>query len=111
MALRAYLEPWGYRVLDAPDGATALSLVRQETQRIDLLVTDVALPGMSGWQIADHISELIGNVGTIYISAYPRSVLEKEGRIPPHAATMQKPFTESALLAEVRRRLPSSDLS
>jgi two-component system, cell cycle sensor histidine kinase and response regulator CckA len=103
--IRYYLERRGYRVLEARDGVEGLEMYRDHAEAIDMLLTDVVLPGVVGTELARRIHALEPGIPVLYMSAYPRESLVDEGRMAPGMAALQKPFTEEELLASVRAAL------
>ena len=96
------LRSLGYVVLEAEGSSSALTFVRDRSRPIDLLVTDVAMPGMNGFELADLIRSHRSGMKTLFVSGFldPEPVSGK----PPeeHYAYLQKPFTPKALAARVR---------
>jgi PAS domain S-box-containing protein len=90
----------GYHVLVGVDGEHALAVARGHPG-IDLMITDVIMPGMNGQQLADRIDELRPGLPVIFTSAYTRGVLTDAGN-DPRVAFLDKPFTAAALTAKVR---------
>jgi CheY-like chemotaxis protein len=101
LTVRHYLEQAGYRVLAARSGPEAVDCCTRYPGAIDLLLTDMVLPGMSGQALAGHAAELKPGVKQLFMSAHPRETLEAAGRLDPAAALIQKPFTAEELLARV----------
>jgi PAS domain S-box-containing protein len=95
----------GYRVLAAAGGREALELEATHADRIDLLITDVVMPGMPGKDVAARIAERRPGIGVLFISGYAHAVLDVQGQIEPDLALLEKPFTETALLTKVRALL------
>ncbi|WP_307875117.1 ATP-binding protein [Frankia nepalensis] len=98
----------GYRVLTAPGAAEAIALVasRQRAREpVDLLVTDVIMPGMQGRELANHIRALLPGIRVAYMSGYAHPVLTTQGRLDPGVVLLEKPFSERVLLATVRATL------
>jgi two-component system cell cycle sensor histidine kinase/response regulator CckA len=93
----------GYTVLLAPDGASALEVVRQ--QRIDLLVTDVVMPGQSGFDLAAAVRSMDPRVGVLFMSGYTAAALESHGPAVRGELLLQKPFTPGTLGEAVRAAL------
>jgi two-component system cell cycle sensor histidine kinase/response regulator CckA len=89
----------GYHVLTAASGPEALDLARQHQGEIHLLVTDVVMPHMLGKEVAEKMSEIKPEIEVLYMSGYARPVLASQGRLDPGVALVEKPFSESALLA------------
>ena len=90
----------GYRVLMAVNGEHALDVARSHVT-VDLLVTDVIMPGMNGQQLADRLTVLRPGLPVIFTSAYTRGVLTDTGE-DSMVAFIDKPFTAAALTAKVR---------
>jgi PAS domain S-box-containing protein len=101
MSVRHFLEGAGYKVLEARTGAEAVDCCRNYPHRVDVLVSDVVLPGMGGEEIAQEVARFKPGVGVILVSAYPAAVLVAEGRLPPGAGVLQKPFAAEELLTQV----------
>jgi signal transduction histidine kinase len=99
------LQTCGYRVLEASDGIQALLAVGQHAGPLDLLVTDVVLPGMSGRDVASHVAGLCPNVAVLYVSGYPDHAAVQHGLLDEASALLQKPFTPHALAQQVRQTL------
>ena len=96
-----HLRELGYQVLDAADGAAALRLLRRDSGRVDLLVTDVGLSGgMNGRQMADAARERHPGLPVLFITGYAGGALE--GQLAPGMEVVGKPFTLDALAAKVR---------
>lgn len=101
MGARFYLEQGGLRVLEASDGEEALALARNTAGPIDVLVTDVVLPGMSGRRVARAIRDIRREIAVVFMSAHPTEWLQREGRLHCGTATLQKPFGRDQLLSRV----------
>jgi PAS domain S-box-containing protein len=95
----------GYAVLDAPDGKTAIELAESLETPIDLLLTDVILPGISGRDIADQLQLSHPSMKVIYMSGYTDEFIAEHGIIDPDIVLLEKPFPMSALLENVREVL------
>jgi len=99
---RTCLELFGYRVIEAPDGVEALRLARMLDDTVDLLVTDVVMPYMTGPELAEQIAALFPKIRVLYVSGYSEQELV-ESSIPSAATDfLQKPFTPKALSAKLR---------
>lgn len=105
LTVRGYLERGGYHVMTAKDGTEALALAEGASSPIDLLVTDMVLPGLKGPDIARQISALQPGIKVLFMSAHPPEKLRDDGRLPDGVDSLQKPFTEETLLLEVQRSL------
>ena len=86
------LESNGYSVLQAGDGPSALELLRRHTGPLDLLVTDVVMPGMSGPEVAGAVAAMRPGTQVLYISGYTDSSIGHHGVLEPGIAFLQKPF-------------------
>ncbi len=90
----------GYRLLQARDGDQALRLARARTSAIDLLITDVVMPGMSGFDVAQQVEKLHTETKVLFISGYAAQARAKAG-----IKLLHKPFTRAQLAEKVREIL------
>jgi CheY-like chemotaxis protein len=96
----------GYRVLEASSGEEALRLASDGTgASLDLLVTDMVMPGMSGAELAERVRALRPSLPVLYVSGYAEQGAALQGRVGAGAAYLPKPFTPAALSQEIRRLL------
>ena len=95
----------GYRVLAADGGAQALELAATHEGAIDLLLSDVVMPGMLGKELAERLVHTRPGTRVLYMSGYAQPVLAGQGTLEPGVALLEKPFTAADLLSAVRRRL------
>ncbi|GIM98095.1 hybrid sensor histidine kinase/response regulator [Paractinoplanes toevensis] len=95
----------GYRVLAAECGAAALELAAGHEGSIDLLVSDVVMPGMLGKELAERLVSIRPDTRVLYMSGYAQPVLHSQGTLDPGVALLEKPFTADDLLTAVRKRL------
>jgi PAS domain S-box-containing protein len=95
------LNDLGYRALEAVDGPSSLPILRS-TARIDLLVTDVGLPGMNGRQVADAAREHRPDLKVLFITGYAENAAMANGFLAPGMEMMTKPFAVDALAARIR---------
>ncbi len=95
----------GYHVLTADGGSQALELAALHDGVIDLLVSDVVMPGMLGKELAERLVDVRPDTRVLYMSGYAQPVLASQGTLDPGVALLEKPFTAAALLSAVRRRL------
>jgi PAS domain S-box-containing protein len=102
------LELFGYRVLEAAGGKEALEICNGAQCQIDLLLTDVVMPGMSGRELAVKIAECCPKVRILYMSGYTDNAIVHQGIIDEGAHFVQKPFQTDVLLRKVREVLDSS---
>jgi two-component system, cell cycle sensor histidine kinase and response regulator CckA len=101
----ALLEQNGYHVLAAENGAEALKIVEQKCERINLLLTDVIMPGMTGRALADRLVALQTGLRVLYMSGYTDSAIADQGVLEPGTYLLHKPFTEETLIQKVREVL------
>ncbi|MDE2320132.1 MAG: PAS domain S-box protein [Rhodospirillales bacterium] len=95
------LEGLGYAALEAQDGPSGLDIL-QSRQKIDLLVTDIGLPGLNGRQIADAARLLRPKLKVLFMTGYAENAVMSVGGLEPGMEIMAKPFTMDALAAKVR---------
>ena len=104
--VRAYtvecLRGLGYRVLEAHDGASALRLLERQETPVQLLFTDVVMPGISGRELADRARELHPDLQILFTSGYTRDAIASGGRLELGIAMIPKPFTYASLASRVR---------
>jgi len=100
--VRGVLESSGYSVLEAQHGRDAVSLCDRHKGSIDLLLTDVVMPHMSGRQLAEHLVPLHVNMKVLYMSGYADDALGEHRVLDPSVAFIKKPFTPDALARKVR---------
>jgi CheY-like chemotaxis protein len=104
--VRAYLvellRDLNYRVLSAHDAVSALGMIETGNIRIDLLLTDVVLPGMNGRQLAEHAKNRRPDLKVLFTTGYSRNAIVHQGRLDPGVAMIQKPITQDALAARIR---------
>ena len=91
----------GYRTLEAVDGPSGLQILRTN-ERIDLLVTDVGLPGMNGRQVADQARETRPELKILFITGYAESVAISNGFLQPGMEMITKPFDLDHLAQRIR---------
>jgi two-component system cell cycle sensor histidine kinase/response regulator CckA len=102
------LEQNGYRVLAAANGSEALEMLQQKHERINLLLTDVIMPGLNGRELAERVTLLQADVKVLYMSGYADSTIADHGALEPDTYLLHKPFTEETLIQKVREVLDAS---
>jgi CheY-like chemotaxis protein/nitrogen-specific signal transduction histidine kinase len=95
------LEEQGYRTLEAIDGPSGLKILRS-SERIDLLLTDVGLPGMNGRQVADQARETRPDLKILFITGYAENVAIADGFLQPGMEMITKPFDLDNLARRIR---------
>ena len=103
--IRRTLQDAGYTVFDAGSAGEALDLVSRGGDTIDLLLTDVVMPGDSGRELADEVVKRVPGLPVLFTSGYTDGEIERRGLLKPGAAFIQKPLTPAALVRAVRERL------
>jgi DNA-binding response OmpR family regulator len=96
------LRTLGYLVVTAANGEAALSLLDEPARRIDLLLTDVVMPGMNGRELGHRALALRPTLRVLYMSGYSRNAVVHHGRLDEGVELLQKPITQTHLAARVR---------
>jgi two-component system cell cycle sensor histidine kinase/response regulator CckA len=99
------LESLGYQVRQVSDAEEALHLVRSDGGKIDLLLTDVMMPGMSGRELAEAFRALDPGIKVLFQSGYADDRALRHGILHADAAFLQKPFNIDALAKKIRNLL------
>jgi PAS domain S-box-containing protein len=103
------LEESGYKVLEAAGIAEALAIAGQNETRVDLLLTDVVMPGMSGTELAKRLVGMRPDLRVLYMSGYADDVIVNRGGPDQGVELIQKPFTRRTLLTRIRKMLDGPD--
>ena len=107
-AARRILRQYGYRILEACDGRQALDMLRDATMTIDLIITDIVMPHMSGRDLVERVTELRGQTPALYISGYTSDELLRRSALDPGGVRLlQKPFTAQGLAGAAREAIQS----
>ncbi|MGE5567585.1 MAG: response regulator [Rhodospirillales bacterium] len=99
---REMLARQGYRVIEAGSGAEAMRIWHKRRGSIDMLLTDVVMPRMSGRELADKMRESRPDLKVMYMSGYTDDVIARHGVLDSGTAFLSKPFTSEALSRKVR---------
>ncbi len=99
--LQRGLAAYGYRMKVAKEGAEAIQLC-QTDDSVDLIITDVVMPGMSGRQLMERIHSLRPNLPVLYMSGYTSEAVIRHGILEKEMPFIQKPFTQDDLLKTIR---------
>jgi CheY-like chemotaxis protein len=102
------LESMGYRVMEAANGADAIRIAGQCTDSIQLLITDVVMPGMSGRELAELLLAMRTQMKVLYVSGHTDDVIVHHAILKRGVAFLQKPFTRDALAKKIREVLGAS---
>ena len=97
------LSTFGYQVLTANSGQKALDIISQGDKDIDLVITDLVMPAMSGRELVEHLRKLSPNIRVLCTSGYVPAPAQIDD-----SAYLQKPFTSQELLLKVKQVLTTS---
>ena len=103
--VRDELRKLGYRVIEAKNGVEACLLATQQAGSLQLLLTDVVMPGMGGRELAQHLSVIKPDLRTLFMSGYMDDVGIMAGQEEGTSSFLQKPFTPEVLARAVRNLL------
>jgi DNA-binding NtrC family response regulator len=99
------LQEAGYRVLEAKSAEAALVIVQTPEPAIDLLLTDLIMPGKSGIDLVEQIKTVRPDIRSLFMSGYTADLAALRDVLMPEAAFLEKPFTRSSLLVKVHSAL------
>ena len=102
---RTVLERQGYRVLDAEEGMEALRIASEFPDSIELMITDVVMPRMSGRELAERITALIPDLKVIFLSGYAEDAVAHHGVLDDNINFLAKPYNRDDLLTLIREVL------
>ena len=100
----AVLKQYGYNVIEAENGSVAITHCERE-QKIDLMITDVVMPGKSGPELVRQISTLQPDMKILYVSGYTDEAIVHHGVLDENTPFLQKPFTPQKLALKVQELL------
>lgn len=98
-----FLTRCGYKVLQAANGEDAIRIAQAYDGDIQIMITDVVMPGMSGSRLAEHLCQLRPQIKVLYVSGYANPTLLQHGVDDVQAVFLQKPFTLKMLAWKVRQ--------
>ena len=99
------LRELGYQVLEASDASAALEIIARSDTRVDLLLSDVVMPGINGRELANRARELQPNIRVLFMTGYSQDTFVHQGRLDPDIELIEKPFRSERLAARVRAML------
>jgi signal transduction histidine kinase/ActR/RegA family two-component response regulator len=102
---REFLKIKGYTVIEAPRAADAIQLMERQGDEIDLVLTDVLMPGMKGRELVERLTELRADIKVLYMSAYTEDAAINIGVLNPGTEFIEKPFGPDELANKVRHVL------
>jgi PAS domain S-box-containing protein len=103
--VRETLVAKGYRVVEAENGESGMAAAARHDGKIDLVITDVVMPGMGGRELVKQLAQTRPQTKVLYLSGYTEDAILSEGTIESGAAFLQKPFTLQNLSRKVREVL------
>ena len=106
---RTILESSGYKVLTAIDGKDALRFCENYNDKIDLMLTDVIMPHMSGKMLAEQLAPQRPGMRVLYMSGYTDDAIVHHGALEEGIAFLPKPFTPDALAFKVREIIDAKE--
>lgn len=101
--VNAILQANGYTVIEAGNGPSALAAYEKNAHKIDLVLTDIVMPQMNGFELGERLADQSPDVKILYMSGYRDSPIGTEGQ--PNRAFLHKPFTPDTLLNKIREML------
>ena len=99
------LQEYGYAVITAPNGQEGLRICNEFEGNIDLMITDVVMPQMSGRQLAESIGVVRPDTRVLYMSGFTDDAVVRHGVLDDGVCFIQKPFSPDALAAKAREVL------
>ena len=103
--VRETLAAKGYQVVEAENGESGMAVAAEHKGKIDLVITDVVMPGMGGRELVKQLAQTRPETKVLYLSGYTEDAIVSEGTIESGAAFLQKPFTLQNLSRKVREVL------
>ncbi|GEM_PF-1485718 len=107
--IHVILKKYGYTVLLTSNGQEAIHLLKNNSGEIDLLITDIIMPVMSGKELVDRVLKIKPDLPYLYISGYTDDVIGRQGIIDREIMILQKPFSYNGLLEKIRTILDQKE--
>jgi DNA-binding response OmpR family regulator len=101
--IQLHLRAEGFQTFVADGGKAAVTLAANPMNRIDILITDILMPHMNGWDLANRISRRRPGLKVLFVSAYSSEILSVNRLCPPGADLIRKPFSRESLVSRVAR--------
>jgi two-component system cell cycle sensor histidine kinase/response regulator CckA len=102
---REFLKIRGYTVIEARGAMEAIQIMKNRGDQIDLVITDVLMPGMKGRELVEQLAELRSDLKVLYMSAYTEDAAINIGVLNPGTEFIEKPFSPDELAVKVRQVL------
>lgn len=102
-AIARTLQAQGYEVIEASDAEAALTILRESAREVDLLLTDVIMPGTDGHELVQRAEEIHPGLPTLFVSGYSGQVLAERGLLREGISLLKKPFSMTDLATRVRQ--------
>ena len=102
---REFLESGGYKVIEAKNGKEAITIAAEHRGKIDLLVTDMVMPGMTGQELAVRLQQEHSGLSVVFMSGYSEHAATEMANADPSVRLLTKPFSRGAILRTVREIL------
>jgi PAS domain S-box-containing protein len=113
--LRTYLADilrnLNYRVIPTPNAQSALTILLQADERVDLVLTDVVMPGINGRELGRRAQSLRPGLPVLYMTGYSRNAIVHQGRLDEGVEFLQKPVSQAQLAARIRKLLDTSPVA
>ena len=104
-SVRRLLERHGYAVIEAQNGAEAIRLYEGSPTGIDLVLTDLTMPGMNGFELVEQLRARHPGLRVLFMSGYAERVITSNGAVPPGTGYVEKPFSVETLMQRLREVL------
>lgn len=99
---KSFLQRQGYRVVDVPNGVEALAYAERHGDAIDLLLTDVVMPGMNGRELAERVRRIHPETGVLFASGYTEDTILRAGVMSDRFHFISKPYSLQDIARKVR---------
>lgn len=108
-SIRRMLERFGYAIIEGTDGESGIALAELHGDEIDIVLTDLMMPGMNGRTFADRLAELQEDLPVIFMSGYTDETVNHRGLVDANHAFLQKPFNSQQLVRTIHDLLGSGE--
>lgn len=100
-SIRRMLERFGYAIIEASDGESGIAVASERASEIDIVLTDLMMPGMNGRTFSDRLAELEADIPVIFMSGYSDETVNQRGLVDASHAFLQKPFNSEQLVRTI----------